>query len=156
MMPARVRLIAAGFYRVALAGSFLVKLVAGTGVMMQGGNFIVAKSALVASNAFNADFSFYGEDTELARCLGRIGKVKFSFALRAYSSGRRLAGEGVLRVGSRYFLNYLSTMVLNRPFTETWLDFRPPNGGNKGIAVLPHRSVGAELFEPDARRTSEG
>jgi cellulose synthase/poly-beta-1,6-N-acetylglucosamine synthase-like glycosyltransferase len=132
-MPKQVRLIAAGFYRVALAGSFLVKLVAGTGVMMQGGNFIVQKSALAASNAFNADFSFYGEDTALARCLGMIGEVKFSFALRAYSSGRRLAGEGVLKVGSRYLLNYLSTMVFNRPFTETWLDFRPPNGENKGI-----------------------
>lgn len=131
-MPKRVRLIAAGFYRVALAGSFLVKLVAGTGVMMQGGNFIVSKSALVASNAFNADFCFYGEDTELARRLGKVGEVKFSFALRAYSSGRRLAAEGVLTVGSRYLINYLSTMLLNRPFTETWLDFRPPIARTKG------------------------
>jgi hypothetical protein len=155
-MPKRVRLVAAGFYRVALAGSFLVKLAVGTGVMMQGGNFIVLKSALVASNAFNADFCFYGEDTELARCLGKLGEVKFSFALRAYSSGRRLAAEGVLKVGSRYLVNYLYTMMLNRPFTETWLDFRPTNAENKGIAELPPHSVTAEFFKYDERTASEG
>lgn len=153
-LPKRVRLIAAGFYRVALFGSFLFKLVAGTGVMMQGGNFIVLKSALVTSNTFNADFCFYGEDTELARRLGKVGEVKFSFSLRAYSSGRRLAGEGVLRVGSRYLLNYLSTMVFNKPFTETWLDFRT-NGESKALAELPPRSVRAEFFKSDPRRASE-
>lgn len=151
-MPKRVRLIAAGFYRVALAGSFLMKLVAGTGEMMQGGNFIVLKSALMAANAFNTDFRFYGEDTELARCLGKVGEVKFSFALRAYSSGRRLAGEGVLKVGTRYLVNYLSTIMLNRPFTETWLDFRHAIGENEAVAPLLPPSVRRGTPESGSKR----
>src|SRR5690242_14334762 len=126
-----------------MGASFLAKLGIGNGVMMRWGNWIVLTFCFAASDAFNGDCFFYGEDTALARCLGKLGEVKFSFALRAYSSGRRLAAEGVLKVGSRYFVNYLSTMMLNRPFTETWLDFRPTNAENKGIAKLPPHSLAA-------------
>ncbi len=95
---------------------------------MQGGNFVVLKSALSAADAFNPDFSFFGEDTELARRLSKVGAVKFSFALPAFSSGRRLAAEGLFRVALQYSLNYLWTVLFKRPFTLTWLDFRHPTG----------------------------
>ncbi len=123
-LPKRIRLIAAGFYRVAFLTSSLIRLMAGTGSMMQGGNFIVSRKALEAANAFNPDFRFYGEDTELARSLNKVGVVKFSFALTAFSSGRRLAGEGVLRVGIRYAANYVWTLSFRKPFSSSWLDFR--------------------------------
>jgi glycosyltransferase involved in cell wall biosynthesis len=123
-MSKSVRLIAAAFYRVAFCSSRLVRFLTGTGSIMQGGNFIVSKTALEVANAFNPNFRFYGEDTELARRLNKIGVVKFSFALTAFSSGRRLAGEGVLRVGIRYAVNYIWTLSFKTPFSSTWLDFR--------------------------------
>src|SRR5260370_27229348 len=108
--------------------------------MMQGGNFIVFKSALDAAGGFNLDFRFYGEDTELARRLSKVGAVKFSFALRAFSSGRRFAGEGFVRVGLRYSANYLWTIFFKHPFSPTWLDFRHMAGeSGRTRSCRPHQ-----------------
>jgi glycosyltransferase involved in cell wall biosynthesis len=119
-----VRAIVAAFYRLAFVSYLLVRFVFRAGSMMQGGNFVVRKSALAAADAFNSNFSFYGEDTELARRLSKVGGVKFSFGLPAFSSGRRLAAEGLLRVAFRYSINYLWTVLFKQPFTLDWLDFR--------------------------------
>ena len=128
-----VRVTAAVFYRFAFVGYLLVRFVFRAGSMMQGGNFVVRKSALDAIDAFNPDFSFYGEDTELARRLSKVGAVKFSFALPAFSSGRRLAAEGLWRVAFDYSMNYLWTLLFKQPFTLDWLDFRrPPGAGDHG------------------------
>jgi GT2 family glycosyltransferase len=107
--------------------------VAGTGSVMQGGNFIVSRSALERAGGFNPDFRFYGEDAELARRLAKVGKVKFTFALQAFSSGRRLAGEGLFRVLFRYSANYLWTHLFKRPFSADWLDFRHAAGATTAI-----------------------
>ena len=123
-----VQIVVAVFYRFAFTTYLLVRFVFRVGSMMQGGNFVVLKSALSAADAFNPDFSFFGEDTELARRLSKVGAVKFSFALPAFSSGRRLAAEGLFRVALQYSVNYLWTVLFNRPFTLTWLDFRQPTG----------------------------
>ncbi len=123
-LPTLSRLVAAAFYRGVYIVHLLSRLGAGTGSVLQGGNFIVSRSALEAAGGFNPDFRFYGEDTELARRLAKVGKVKFTFALQAFSSGRRLAGEGVFRVLFRYSANYLWTHLFKRPFSNDWLDFR--------------------------------
>jgi glycosyltransferase involved in cell wall biosynthesis len=122
----KVQITVAVFYRVAFVAYLLVRFVFRAGSMMQGGNFIVLKSALDAAEAFNPDFSFYGEDTELARRLSKVGAVKFSFDLPAFSSGRRLAAEGLFRVAFNYSVNYLWTVLFKRPFTSAWRDFRQP------------------------------
>jgi glycosyltransferase involved in cell wall biosynthesis len=120
------RVIVAIFYRFAFVSYLLVRFVLRAGSMMQGGNFVVRKSTLDAADAFNPNFSFYGEDTELARRLSKVGAVKFSFALPAFSSGRRLAAEGLCRVAFQYSINYLWTVLFKQPFTLNWLDFRHP------------------------------
>ena len=96
--------------------------------MTQGGNFIISRRALEAAGGFNADFRFYGEDTYLACRLSKVGAVKFSLRLPAYSSGRRFAAEGLVRAGLRYAVNYLWTVFFKHPFTLTWSDFRHPRG----------------------------
>jgi glycosyltransferase involved in cell wall biosynthesis len=123
-LPKGARLIAAGFYRAAYIVHQLSRLLAGYGSVMQGGNFIVSRSALEAAGGFNADFQFYGEDAELARRLSKVGAVKFTLALHALSSGRRFAGEGILRVLLRYAANYLWTHLFKHPLSSTWLDVR--------------------------------
>lgn len=130
-----VRIVVAVFYRFAFTTYLMVRFVVRAGSMMQGGNFIVLKSALDAADAFNPDFSFFGEDTELARRLSKVGSVKFSFALPAFSSGRRLAAEGLLRVAFQYSVNYLWTVLFKRPFSSTWLDFRHPADSAAALAA---------------------
>jgi GT2 family glycosyltransferase len=141
-LPTLARLVAGGFYRGIYIVHLLSRVVAGAGSVMQGGNFIVSRSALESAGGFNPDFRFYGEDAELARRLAKVGKVKFTFALQAFSSGRRLAGEGLFRVLFRYTANYLWTHLFKRPFSADWLDFRhvagatTPIGSTSSIARL--------------------
>jgi glycosyltransferase involved in cell wall biosynthesis len=131
----RVRLVVAVFYRFAFASYLMVRFVFRAGSMMQGGNFVVLRKALAAADAFNPDFSFFGEDTELARRLSKVGAVKFSFALKAFSSGRRLTGQGLFQVALQYSVNFLWTVLFKRPFTLTWHDFRH-SGDTAGNASL--------------------
>jgi cellulose synthase/poly-beta-1,6-N-acetylglucosamine synthase-like glycosyltransferase len=127
---------AAIFYRFAFVSYLLVRFVFRAGSMMQGGNFVVRKSAVEAADAFNSNFSFYGEDTELARRLSKVGGVKFSFALPAFSSGRRLAAEGLFHVALRYSMNYLWTVLFKQPFTLDWLDFRHSAGADDSASLV--------------------
>jgi glycosyltransferase involved in cell wall biosynthesis len=121
--------VAKAFYCIAFLVYMLMRFIFRAGSMIQGGNFIVSKGALDAAGGFNPDFRFYGEDTEIARRLSKVGPVKFSFALPAYSSGRRFAAEGLFRVGARYATNYVWTVLFKQPFSPTWLDFRHAEGG---------------------------
>ena len=127
-LPRSAQFVARVFYRIAFATYLLVRFVLGAGSMIQGGNFIVSKSALDAAGGFNSEFCFYGEDTDLARRLSKVGPVKFSLGLPALSSGRRFVAEGLIRAGVRYAVNYLWTIFFKHPFTLTWLDFRHPSG----------------------------
>jgi glycosyltransferase involved in cell wall biosynthesis len=128
-LPRSAQFVAAMFYRIAFATYLLVRFVLGAGSMIQGGNFIVSKSALETAGGFNSDFCFYGEDTDLALRLSKVGPVKFSLKLPALSSGRRFAAEGLFRAGLRYAVNYLWTIFFKHPFTLTWLDVRQPSDG---------------------------
>ena len=122
--PRRVRIAAAGFYRFAFVAYVLVRFVMRAGSMMQGGNFVVRRDALEAAGGFESEFRFYGEDTDIARRLSKVGAVKFTFRLAAFSSGRRFANEGVVRVGITYTANFFWATFRKRPFTEEWRDFR--------------------------------
>ena len=143
-LPTPARLVAAGFYRGVYIVHLLSRIVAGAGSVMQGGNFIVSRSALERAGGFNPDFRFYGEDAELARRLAKVGKVKFTFALQAFSSGRRLAGEGLFRVLLRYSANYLWTHLFKRPFSSTWSDFRHPAGTRGSLQRISHDTLPLE------------
>jgi glycosyltransferase involved in cell wall biosynthesis len=143
-LPRSAQWVAGVFYCIAFVVYLLMRFVFRAGSMMQGGNFIVSKSALDAAGGFNPDFRFYGEDTELARRLSKVGAVKFSFALPAFSSGRRFAAEGLFRVGFRYATNYLWTIFFKHPYSPTWLDFRHATGVGGGTTLAPATSVRAE------------
>jgi glycosyltransferase involved in cell wall biosynthesis len=152
-LPRGARFIAGGFYRVAYIVHLLSRFLAGCGSVMQGGNFIVSRIALETAGGFNPDFRFYGEDAELARRLSKVGIVEFTYALRALSSGRRFAGEGLFRVLLRYSANYLWTHLFKHPFSSAWLDFRHAPGayGSLESGSHPPRTV-----EPRGVRRDSG
>jgi len=96
--------------------------------VLQGGNFVVRKSALEKIGGYRTDLNFYGEDTDVAKRMNKVGKVKFTFKLPTKSSGRRLAKEGGLTIGLRYTMNYFWIIFFNRPFTKKSDDIRLKNG----------------------------
>lgn len=106
------------YWRAALPLSLL------TGYMMVGGNFVAKKEALEAIGGFDTRIAFYGEDTNIARRLKREGKVHFNRRFFIHSSGRRLASEGMARTGWTYVTNFLSEVILHRPFTKKYTDVR--------------------------------
>jgi glycosyltransferase involved in cell wall biosynthesis len=94
------------------------------GSMVQGGNFVVSRTALERIGGFNLAISFYGEDTDIARRLHDVGDVLFTFDLKMFSSARRLKREGMLTMAGRYSINYLWTTFFKRPYTHEHIDIR--------------------------------
>lgn len=99
------------------------------GAMLQGGNFIVKRSALLKIGGFDTGIIFYGEDTDIARRIQKVGRVRFTFKLPMYTSGRRLKKEGILTMALRYPINYIWVTIFKRPFTKTYLDIRLKEDG---------------------------
>lgn len=95
-----------------------------TGYMAVGGNFAVRREALEKIGGFNPNISFYGDDTDTARRLYKVGRVKFNQKLVMYTSARRLRGEGFLLTAYRYAINFLSEVFTSKPFTNEYKDVR--------------------------------
>jgi glycosyltransferase involved in cell wall biosynthesis len=112
------------FYVMGYGFYVLTRFVLRVGSMLQGGNFVVRRSSLEQIGGYNPRFTFYGEDTDLARRLIAVGAVKFTFRLSALSSGRRLLEDGLLLTGTRYFMNFVWATFMHRPFTDDWVDVR--------------------------------
>jgi len=127
------------FYRWGYLFYMLNRFVFKVGSMMQGGNFVVRGTTLRAIGGFNADFAFYGEDTDLARRLSAVGEVKFTFKLPAKSSGRRLVTEGPIKIGARYAMNFVWATFFHKPFTDSWVDIRNDSAVTPGDPLPAHR-----------------
>ena len=94
------------------------------GATIQGGNFVLRRKALEAVGGYDTSIEFYGEDTDIGTRIAEVGKVRWIWTLYMYSSGRRLAAEGVFRIGTRYAANYLSVIFLKKPITVEYTDIR--------------------------------
>jgi GT2 family glycosyltransferase len=97
--------------------------------MVQGGNFVLRRTALEKIGGFNTAIAFYGEDTDIARRMNQVGEVKFTFELKMFSSARRLKKEGTLRIALRYTINYFWTIFGKTPFTKEYTDVRDQAAG---------------------------
>jgi glycosyltransferase involved in cell wall biosynthesis len=112
------------FYMVAFMVYVINRYILRAGSMVQGGNFVLKRKALESIGGFNTSISFYGEDTDIARRMNRVGKVEFTFKMKMFSSARRLKQEGMATIAFRYTLNYFWTTFRKKPFTENYVDHR--------------------------------
>ena len=112
------------FYAVAFMVYIVNRYILRAGSMVQGGNFVLKREALESIGGFNTAISFYGEDTDIARRMNRVGKVEFTLKLKMFSSARRLKQEGMLTIAARYTINYFWTTFRKKPFTEKYVDHR--------------------------------
>lgn len=119
-----VNLLVKLFYAIGLISHLINHKVLGVGAMLQGGNFVLLRSALASIGGFNVDIDFYGEDTDIARRIQKLGKVKFTFKLPMYTSGRRLKKEGVIKTGLRYAANYIWITLFKKPLNKDHHDVR--------------------------------
>jgi glycosyltransferase involved in cell wall biosynthesis len=94
------------------------------GYMVIGGNFAIRRTTLEKMNGFDTSIAFYGEDTNIARRASKFGKSKFKTSFYMHTSGRRLAGQGVLATAFVYLKNFLSEALLHRPVTQNYTDIR--------------------------------
>lgn len=125
------------FYRIGYLGYLMNRFVFRVGSMLQGGNFVVRRTALEKIGGFDTSISFYGEDTDIARRLHPVGDVKFTFKLPMFASGRRLMNEGVFTMGLRYAINHFWMTFFKRPFSERYTDIRLAQAADKPLAYRP-------------------
>ncbi len=92
--------------------------------MLQGGNFIVRRDAMQKIGGYDTRISFYGEDTDIAKRIRAVGKVRWTFALPMFTSGRRLHDEGIFKTGLTYAVNYIWPIIFSKPFTNSYRDIR--------------------------------
>lgn len=95
-----------------------------TGYMTIGGNFVAKKSALDKIDGFDKNINFYGEDTDIARRLHKIGKVKIIQKLYMYTSARRLKGQGLANTLMLYVANFFGIVFTGKPVSKEYKDLR--------------------------------
>ncbi|HEY4513227.1 MAG TPA: glycosyltransferase [Candidatus Paceibacterota bacterium] len=88
------------------------------------GNLVVKKSAIMEIGGFDTNIAFYGDDTNIARRLKKVGKVMLKKDFIIYTSARRLKKEGVVKTGLTYIANYCSEKFFHRQVTKKYLDIR--------------------------------
>lgn len=122
------------FYAIAFLVYVMNRYVLRAGSMVQGGNFVLRRDALERIGGFDTSIAFYGEDTDVARRMNRVGKVKFMFGLKMFSSARRLKHEGMLTIAWRYTMNYFWTTFRKKPYTAEYTDIRERDSGDPVVA----------------------
>lgn len=114
------------FYGVGYLLYLLNRFVLNMGSMLQGGNFLVRKDALMKLGGYDTSVEFFGEDTNMAVKLHRLhmGGVKWTWQLVMPTSGRRLAEKGIMRTGLTYALNHVIPIYFGKVATKKHEDFR--------------------------------
>lgn len=109
-------------YALYLVNRFILKI----GSMLQGGNFLVRKDALMRLGGYDTSVEFFGEDTNMAVKLHRLhmGGVKWTWKLSMPTSGRRLAEKGIIKTGFTYALNHVIPIYFGKVATKKHEDFR--------------------------------
>lgn len=121
----KMRRIVRVFYYYVYYLYFVNRFILRVGSVLQGGNFVFRKSYFEKINGYNLkEFTFYGEDADIAIRLNKVGRVKWTFKLPIYSSGRRIAGEGPFTMTLRYSFNYFWVLMFKKPFSKGNFDIR--------------------------------
>jgi len=112
------------FYGLAYLSYIINKYIFQTNAVLQGSNSVIKRNALKNIGGYSDSSKFYGEETDLAKRLGKAGEIKFSMSLVVLTSGRRLKREGILKTGWRYIINHLWVIFFKKPFTKSHVDIR--------------------------------
>ncbi len=104
-----------------------INILFNNGSMLQGGNFVLRREAMERIGGFDTSIEFYGEDIDIGRRMHQIGRVKWTFDLPMYASGRRFVKQGIVMTGALYLMNYLWETFFKKPLSTTYQDIRLKN-----------------------------
>lgn len=113
------------FYGLTYLIYVLNRFILRVGSVVQGGNFVFKRDAWRQVGGYDRSIQFFGEDTDVAVRLSKVGAVKWTFALKMKTSGRRLEKEGVFRTAGTYTLNFFWVTFRGKPATKEYTDIRP-------------------------------
>lgn len=85
------------------------------GAILIGGNMFIRASSLKKIGGLNTSIVFYGDDTETAKRLSLVGRIKFSSRIVMPTSARRFQGEGIIKVCWLYIINFFLILFRGRP-----------------------------------------
>lgn len=119
-----VRILVRTFYLPGFVFDKLAQPLTGRATMLQGGNFVVRRDAWERAGGFDTTIAFYGEDADVARRISTQGKVRWTWRLPIYSSGRRLKKDGIVRMAFLYTVNLFSMHLTGRPYHKEYTDVR--------------------------------
>ncbi|MCS6761782.1 MAG: glycosyltransferase family 2 protein [Candidatus Devosia symbiotica] len=108
-------------YLIYVLNRFILRI----GSVVQGGNFVFKRAAWQQVGGYDRSIDFFGEDTDVAVRLSKVGAVEWTFALKMKTSGRRLEKEGVFRTAGTYTLNFFWVTFRGKPATKNYTDIRP-------------------------------
>ncbi len=97
-----------------------------------GANLVARRDALTEIGGLDTTLVFHGDDTDTARRLSKVGKVKFDMGFFVLGSGRRLAKDGIFKLYITYGLNFLWIIRTHRPYTEGYVPPGPPEKNSPG------------------------
>jgi len=123
-MPPHAQIGSMFFYLLQFFPNVIGQRILGLGAIAQGGNFIVRRCMLEKAGGFNTEIAFYGEDTDIAIRLSRVGLVRFSMRLMMRTSARRLLKDGILSAGYFAGINIIFMIFFGRPLTREHTDVR--------------------------------
>jgi cellulose synthase/poly-beta-1,6-N-acetylglucosamine synthase-like glycosyltransferase len=112
------------FYGLTYLIYVLNRFILRVGSVVQGGNFVFKREAWARVGGYDRSIEFFGEDTDVAVRLSKVGGVKWTFALKMKTSGRRLEKEGVFRTAGTYTLNFFWVTFRGKPATKAYNDVR--------------------------------
>jgi glycosyltransferase involved in cell wall biosynthesis len=123
-MPQPAQIGSMFFYLFQFFPNVIGQRILGLGAIAQGGNFVVRRSMLEKVGGFNTAIAFYGEDTDIAIRLSRVGLVRFSMRLLMRTSARRLLKDGLLSAGYLAGINIIFMIFFGKPLTRAHTDVR--------------------------------
>jgi glycosyltransferase involved in cell wall biosynthesis len=103
---------------------FLAQDVFGLGAILYGGNFAVRRDVLRTIGGFDTSIEFHGEDTNLARRVARVGRIRLQPKCYVFTSARRYKVLGRRRVFGIYVRNFCAEIFFHRPSDTTHEDIR--------------------------------
>ncbi|MDE1940527.1 MAG: glycosyltransferase family 2 protein [Patescibacteria group bacterium] len=96
--------------------SNVLQWLGGNGVMI-GGNSFMRASAMEKIGGFDTSIVFYGDDTDIAKKMSRLGHLVFDRKLILPTSARRFMRQGIMATIKPYFLGFWGAVfnASNRP-----------------------------------------
>lgn len=93
---------------------YIIQNILHRGGVMLGGNMIVSAASMDRIGGFNTAIRFYGDDTDTAKRLSRVGKVLYRSDILVGSSARRFRSDGVFFTFFRYVFHFLYTVFIRK------------------------------------------